>query len=131
MAYARVSVTIPEDLLMAVDRRAREVDRPRSWVVADALRAYLGHASGTVAGQRPPRVPEASSVPYGAVEVAAARLRHLEAELRLTPAERLRRGEELGRLALERQHRGRRHQIIGFDSYEDFYEWKKARRAGV
>jgi hypothetical protein len=134
MTFARISVTVPEDLLAAADRRARELDRPRSWVVAEAVRAYLapedGAATGSASrGRR--QVSEPAPVPYAVEEVASARRRHLEAELRLTPVERLRRAEELGRLARERQHVGHRHQIIGFDSYEDYYEWKKARRVGA
>jgi len=134
VAFARISVTVPEDLLVAVDRRARELDRPRSWVVAEALRAYLDSEPGTATGSASRgkhRVSEPAPAPYAVEEVASARRRHLESELRLTPVERLRRAEELGRLARERQRVGHRHQIIGFDSYEDYYEWKKARRVGV
>jgi hypothetical protein len=68
---------------------------------------------------------------YAAQEVADARRRHLAADLKRSPAQRLRRAEELARLARGvRSRRARRQQVIGFDSYEDFYEWKKARRAG-
>ncbi len=57
---------------------------------------------------------------------------HLAADLKRSPAERLRRAEELARLARQvRPRRGRRQQVIGFDSYEDFYEWKRARLAGA
>lgn len=134
MTYSRISVTLPEDLLIAADRKAEELERPRSWVVAEALRTYLAHASEVQLGRGPSVrsvASEPAPEPYAAAEVAEARLRHLEAELRLPPAERLRRAEELGRLARGRQHRGRRHQIIGFDTYEDYYEWKKARLVGV
>ncbi len=133
VTYSRVSITVPAELLTAADQRARELDRPRSWVVSEALRVYLGRAPG-VSGEglsSPRRVSEPGGPAYAATEVAAARARHLEADLRLPPAERLRRAEELGRLARERQPRGHRYQVIGFDTYEDFYEWKKARRAGV
>jgi hypothetical protein len=50
--------------------------------------------------------------------------------LALSPSERLRRAEELGSLARQAQGRGRRQQAIGFESYEDFYEWKKRRLIG-
>jgi len=134
MAYARISITLPEDLLIAADQRAEELERPRSWVVTEALRTYFARGPEVQPGKgssaRSP-VSEPAPEPYAAAEVGAARLRHLEAELRLPPAERLRRAEALGRLARERQHRGRRHQVIGFDTYEDYYEWKKARLVGV
>jgi hypothetical protein len=129
MAYARVSLTLPSALLAAADRRAKELDRSRSWVIAEALRQWL-------ATERPPaetgsRLVRETAAPYGAEEVAHARRRHLAAELQLSPAERLRRAEELGRLARTRQLRRPRTQIIGFESYEDYYEWKKGRRAGA
>jgi hypothetical protein len=133
MSYSRISITIPGPLLVAADQKAKELDRPRSWVVAEALRTYLAHEPAILGEHPPPRsqVSQPASPPYGVAEVAAARRRHLEAELRLPPGERLRRAEELGRLARERQQRGQRHQIIAFDTYEDFYEWTKARRAGA
>jgi hypothetical protein len=114
--YARISITLPRDILAAADRRARELDRPRSWVIAEAIRSYR---SG------PPRqaVP-----PPGAEEVAEARRRHLLADLQLTPEERLRRAAALLRLVPGARSR-RRAQIIGFESYEDFDAWKRTRRA--
>jgi hypothetical protein len=133
MTYARISITLPQALLVAADQRARDLDRPRSWLVAEALRTYLAREPSPHRELPPSRsvVSELASPSYAAADVAAARVRHLEAELRLPPEERLRRAEELGRLARERQQRGRRHQIIGFDTYEDYYEWKKARLVGV
>lgn len=104
--YARISITLPREVLAAADSHARTLDRPRSWVVAEAIRSYL---------------------PPGAAEVMAARRRHLLTDLRLTPEERLRRAVALLRLA-PGGGRGRRAQIIGFDSPEDFIAWKKARR---
>jgi predicted transcriptional regulator len=118
---ARVTITLPRTLLDSADARARQLDRSRSWVVAEALRAFLA----TAAVREP-------AVPYAAAEVAEAKRQHLAADLRLPLAERLRRAEELGRLARSAQrHKGRRHQVIAFDTYEDFYEWKKARRVGA
>lgn len=118
---ARVTITLPSDLLAAADARARQVDRSRSRVVVEALRTYLA--------ARAVREP---GVAYAAREVAAARRLHLATELRLPPAERLRRAEELGRLGRAAQRRRPRQQIIGFDTYEDYYEWKrKAHLVGV
>ena len=122
MALARISITLARELLTAADRRAKQLQRSRSWVVAEALRRF-------VAGPGAVREPEAPV--YAAHEVAEARRRHLRAELALPAGERLRRAEELGHLARHAQRRGQRHQVIGFDSYEDFYEWRKARIVGV
>ncbi len=131
MPLDRISITIPEEVVAAADRRARELDRSRSWVIAEAVRRYLGLASGTrPESPRAGTVREPAPAPYVAGEVAEARRRHLRAELSLPPGERLRRAEELGRLARQRQGRGRLEQVVGFESYEDFYEWKKRRLIG-
>ena len=139
MALDRVTITIPRDLLKAADRRAKALDRSRSWVAAEALRAYLGSGRGS---PRPegPAVPgpgagasaarESATPVYAAAEIAEARRRRLAAELSLPPEERLRRAEELGRLGRAMQPRGRRLQMIGFDSYEDYYAWRKIRLVG-
>ena len=117
---ARVSITLPEEVLEAADRRAEELDRPRSWVVAQALRSFVS------------AVHEPGSPAYATEAVADARRRHIEADLRLSPEQRLRRAEELARLSkLAGQRRaGGRRQIIGFDTYEDYYRWKQTRLAG-
>ncbi len=114
-SYARISITLPREILAAADRRARELDRPRSWVIAEAIRSYR---SGP---------PSHAAPPLEVAEVAAARRQHLLADLRLAPEERLRRAAALLRLA-PTSGTGRRAQVIGFDSYEDFDTWKKARR---
>ena len=117
---ARITITLPKDLLAAVDARARHLDRSRSWVVAEGLRQSV--SAGVV------REP---AVAYGAREVAEARRFHAASDLRLSPTERLRRAEELGRLGRTAQRRAARRQVIAFDSYEDYYEWKKARLVGA
>jgi predicted transcriptional regulator len=113
--YARISITLPREVLAAADRRAKELDRSRSWVIAEAIRSYRS---------APPGPAEA---PRGAAEVAAGRRRRLLADLRLAPEERLRRAAALLHLAPGSGTK-RRAQIIGFESYEDFAAWKKARR---
>ena len=121
MALARISITLPRDVLTAADRRARALDRSRSWLT------YLATPAGSASvGGR-----ESDTPVYAVREVADARRQHLAADLKRSPAERLQRAEQLTRLARQvRPRRGRRQQVIGFDSYEDFYEWKKARLAG-
>ena len=113
--YARISITLPREVLAAADGHARTLDRPRSWVIAEAIRSYR---SGP---------PDQIVSPPGTAEVAAARRQHLLADLRRTPEERLRRADALLRLA-PGFGTGRRAQIIGVDSYEDFAAWKKGRR---
>jgi len=115
----RISATIPDDLVREADRKAAELDRSRSWVLAEALRRYLA----------PPVVREPSAIYDVAAEIQAASDRRLVTELGLTPTERVRRAEALGRLA-SRAH-PKRTQVIGFEDYADFYEWKQARRIGA
>lgn len=112
--YARISITLPREILAAADGHARALDRPRSWVIAEAIRSYRSGAPGQAV------------TPAGTAEVAAARRQHLLADLKRTPEERLRRAAAL--LRLTPGSVGRRAQVIGFDSYEDFDAWKKARR---
>jgi hypothetical protein len=122
MAYARIAITLPKDVLASLDRRARELHRSRSGVVAEAIRAFLTAAVV---------VTEPRSA-YGADVVGTARLDQLERDLAKSPAERLHAAEQAAGLAASVRRRpspGRRQQIIGFDSYEDFYEWKRANRA--
>jgi len=122
MAYARIAITLPKDLVAAADRRARELDRSRSRVIAAALRAYLESPSQ-------PQVREAGRPAYGSDAIGSARRAQLERDLARSPAERLRNAEAAARTArAHRAPRGRRHQIIGFDSYDDFYEWKQSHR---
>jgi len=127
MAYARISVTLPKSVLAAADRRAKELDRPRSWVIAEALRQWTGGAPPSA----PNAVREAASPEYVAREFAEARHQRLVADLKLSPAERLQHATDLARLARTRRPSGSRAQIIGFDSYEDFYKWWKGRKAGA
>jgi len=118
----RITITLPRDLLAAANARARRLNRSRSWVVVEALRAFV---------TREPTVVREPVAGYAVQEVADARRRHLATDLRLSPAERLRRAEELGRLARAAQRRRPRQQIIAFDSYEDYYEWRKTRLIGA
>jgi predicted transcriptional regulator len=114
-SYARISITLPREVLAAADSQAKALDRSRSWIIAEAIRSYRSTPQNQIA------------VPPGAAEVGAARRQHLLADLKRTPEERLRRAAELLSLA-PASRAGRRAQIIGFDSDEDFAAWKKARR---
>ncbi len=127
----RITITLPPDLIIAAERRAEELDRSRSWVVAEALRAHLAPGEGLTPSPPGGAVAEAPAAAYAAAELAEARRSRLRAEVALPPEERLRRAEELGRLARRAQPRGPRSVIIIFDSYEDYYEWRKSRLIGA
>jgi hypothetical protein len=121
MALTRISITLPRDVLTAADRRARALDRSRSWLIVEAIRAYLG-------GGSPSQVREPAATPYGVTSpgLGPLRLAQLESDLRLTPERRIRAAEETARLGERvRGTRGRPHRILSFDRYEDYVDWKR------
>jgi hypothetical protein len=113
MAFSRVTVTIPRDVLTAADRRARELGRSRSWVVAEALRAYA----------RTPVVREAAAHPYAA-GLGSWRTVQLDADLALTPEARVREAERTAREADLVRGAAPAHRVLQFDRYEDYLDWK-------
>jgi hypothetical protein len=127
----RVTVSLPPHLILAADRRAQELDRSRSWVVAEALRAHLQYDAGASPSVSAGAVAEAPPAAYAAPQVAESRRRRLRTDAALPPEERLWRAEQLGRLARRAQARGPRRAVIIFESYEDFYEWRKSRLIGA
>ncbi len=113
MALSRISITIPEELIAEADRKAAALDRSRSWVLVDALRQYL---APQVSAVRQP------SVEY-AVGLGPSRTAQLEADLRLTPEERVCAAQ---RTLLVDEARGRppaHNRVATFDRYEDYLEW--------
>ena len=117
--FARISITLPRELLVAADRRARQLDRPRSWIVADALRGYLRGAPA-----RPRAVQEPTNAPYSAAPgLGPHRLAQLEADLALTPEQRVREAEKTARATPRRASSG--HRLLLFDRYEDYLEWTR------
>ncbi len=125
-ALARISITIPADLLKVADKLARQLDRSRSWVLGEAVRRMAQ-------GSPPTGVREPLVNPYTdqAEEMEAVRVRRLKADLAATPAERLREAEEMVRLARMVRPARNRAQVIAFDSYEDYHRWKTMHRAGA
>jgi len=125
----RISITLPGELVRWADREAKRLGRSRSWVIAEALRGAAGGvAPAPLSGGL---VRERVVSPYAAVadEMEEARQRRLRAALALSPTERLRKAEELLRLARAVRPRRGRHQVIAFDTFEEFWQWKKADRA--
>lgn len=119
----RVTVTIPRELLARADARARQLDRSRSWVVAEALRGYLGAS----------RVSEPATPRYGTVSrgLGEQRSQQLAADISLTPEQRVREAERTSREADLVRGATRVHGtgVRFFDRYEDYLEWK--RREGI
>lgn len=126
MTLARISITLPRDVLAAADQRATELDRSRSWVVAEALRQWLNDARSMTVRGRPTH-------PYAAAPgLGPSRLNQLEADLRLTPEERVRAGEDSARLGeVVAGARRRPAGLLFFDRYEDYLEWKRREDVGL
>jgi Ribbon-helix-helix protein, copG family len=122
MAHTRISITLPPDVLAAADRRARELERSRSWVIVEAIRSYLAAPAGT----REPAAPYLVSAPG----LGPQRLAQLEADLRLTPEQRVRAAEETARLGEAVRGAGRPSaRVLSFASYEQYLDWQRRERA--
>lgn len=125
MAYARISVTVPKAVLAATDRRARELGRSRSWVVAEALIAYVAPAAGDVSAKRVRELPATYAVRPG---LGDQRLAQLESDLALTPEQRVLEAERtaLAVPAPEARWTG----VLTFDRFEDYLAWKRREAIG-
>lgn len=127
--YARIAITLPETDLASADRLAREQDRSRSWIIAEAIRRYVAAEAATEAT---PRVLVQPYVAPPAGELATqrglgdSRRAQLISDLALTPEQRVRAAEETLRLS-ELKSPARRHQLIAFERYEDFLDYKRRR----
>jgi hypothetical protein len=119
MAHSRISITLPRDVLVAADKRARELDRSRSWLLVEAVRAYLT--------ADPAQLREPAPAPYAVTPgLGPQRLAQLQSDLRLTPERRVRAAEETARLG--ERVRGARppaNRVISFDRYDDYLEWRR------
>ena len=136
LMQSRITISVPRALVEAADEQAQRLDRSRSWVLTEALRQYLRPVAPTQGVREEAAVPHAASpgpdasaqvAVDAAVEVKAARERRLRSELALPALERLRRAEELARLGAPQTDSGVSLQVLGFDTYEAYYEWKKSR----
>ncbi len=118
MALSRISITIPRELVAAADRRARELDRSRSWVVAEALRRYVAERPRSA-------VREPAGPPPGVAGLGSSRLAQLQADLALTPEQRVREAERTARVGQRALRGGAVNRVLSFDRYEDYLEWKR------
>lgn len=125
MPYARVSVTVPKAVLVAADRRARLLDRSRSWVVAEALAAYVAQAA-----EREPakRVREQAAGYQASQGLGEQRRTQLESDLALTPEQRVIEAERTAQAAPAPA--GRWTGVLTFDRFEDYLTWKRREAAG-
>lgn len=125
MTLKRISVTIPRHILEAADSRARDLDRSRSWVVAEALRRFLGLQRSDGGGALShSRVREQTSSPPGheTSSLGEYRLRQLDADLSMTADERVAAAENTALVTRLRSARWERDRVLTFDRYEDYLD---------
>ena len=125
---ARVTVTVPKDVLKAADRLAARLNRSRSWVVSEALRRYaVEEAGASVEPQaRQVSVRERLTPTYvGGTGLDSQRLAQLEADLQLTPEQRVREAQDTLDLAIRLHRPPRAAQVLAFETYEDFLDWRE------
>lgn len=76
--YARIAITLPEADLAAADRLAKQQDRSRSWIVAEAVRQYAAAVEQEQTQD----------------DLGVSRRAHLHRDLALTAEERVHEAEE-------------------------------------
>lgn len=102
--YARIAITLPEADLAAADRLAKQQDRSRSWIVAEAVRQYVA----TVERRE------------SAEDFGRSRLTQLQRDLALTPTQRVQEAEHTSALS-EQVTAPRR-----FATFDEFLAWQRA-----
>lgn len=106
---ARISMTIPSDVLRRADRIAKREGRSRSWVLTDAVRRLAEPPPSS-----PPRLDE-------------SRRGLLQADLALSPTERVLAAERTAREVPVRRFAAL---FVTFDRFEDYLEWKRQESVG-
>lgn len=121
MSRARITITIPEDLLEATDHLATELDRSRSRLIVDALRRYVSQPEASASAAT---VREAPAVYLPGL--GPGRQSQLEADLALTPEERVVIAQQTAAVGeLRRRGSPLRRRVIVFDRSEDFFDWER------
>lgn len=121
----RISCTIPETVLQLTDAAAKRERRSRSWIISEALREYADRGRGRSQVREPPAPYQAAPPSPG---LGSYRQGQLEADLALTPEQRVIIADETAALGRPRGPAARR--IIQFDRYEDYLAWKRTEAIG-
>lgn len=125
--YSRISITLPPEVLAAADRLAKEHDRPRSWVFAEAIRRFGGPAVAVPALAREAEPDRAAPV---APEQGDDRLDRLADDLALSPEERVRAAEQLAMVERPERESGQgSDQILFFNRFEEYLRWDQRSRS--
>ena len=115
--FARIAITLPQEVLAAADRLAKRLDRSRSWVISEGIRRL----------EQSNVVREVSPSPYSVplqAGLGPSRLAQLEADLQLSPEERVKAAEATARLdRWIRPVQG--DQLLFFDDLDQYLRWKQ------
>ena len=135
--YARIAITLPQADLAAADRLAKALDRPRSWVIAEAVRRFAEHRESAApvrkAALRVAEPVSAYAVTPANERLDSSRLAQLVSDMKLTPEQRVREAEETLRLdevIARRDRRPRTERIQTFRRIEDYWDWKRLGGSG-
>ena len=107
--YARIAITLPEADLAAADRLAKQQDRSRSWIVAEAVRQYAASIERR----------------ESTTGLGSSRLTQLQRDLALTPSQRVQEAEHTSALS-EQVMAPRR-----FATFDEFLAWQRAAGAAT
>lgn len=113
----RVTISVPSTIVESADRLARLERRSRSWVFSEAVARYLSRPGEPS--------PDFGGADTHAPVFEAARVDRLRGDLALTPEERVREIESIVRAAEALHREPRAHEIVVFDSWEDYLTWKR------
>jgi predicted transcriptional regulator len=121
---ARISITIPADTLEMADELAARLDRPRSWVIGEAVRRWAPRPSAV---EPPATVREPAAAPYVAHRpgLGESRLAQLRADMAMSVDARVLAAEEVTQVDRLTRPSAPRHQLTCFDRFEDYLAWKK------
>ncbi len=107
---ARISMTIPPDVLRRADRIAKREGRSRSWVLTEAVRRL------------------AEPTPAQPLRLDDSRRAMLKADPALTPTERVLAAERTAREVPVHRFGAL---FVTFDRFEDYLEWKRRETIGA
>ena len=105
-----ISVSLPPDLRTVLDAEAGRQRRSRSFIVQEAIRAYVAQSSRET--------------------FAAGRDQTLQGGLALNPAERIRLAEELWE-ELSWGHKPTRGGTASFDTFDEYAQWRERRASNA
>lgn len=127
LPHARISLTLPPEVLAEADRLADALDRSRSWVISEAIRRYAKtrNLGGDPSAPTPNRGMHGETgrlIDESRSPLGDQRLAQLRGEMAMTPEERVRLSEEAA--DVDRLPGPDRHdRLLAFNRFEDYLAW--------